>query len=491
MSHKWWVLIAMTSCVSMIFIDVTVLPVTLPTVQHELNLSETSLQWIVNAYILVLATLVLAGGRLGDRFGRRRIFCWGVLLFGLSSAFCGLSFNEPSFIFSRALQGVGGAMLFPATAAIIVDTFPEGERGRAIGIYTSVGSVFLAIGPFIGGLFTEYLSWRYVFWMNLPIAAIGFLLTMRFVDKSLTHFQKFDWPGFMTFSTGLVCIIVGLMQTHNWGWTDPIVLSLMISGVILLAFLGFVDRKVEHPYIDFKLFQNRVFTGTIIAIFCTQFVVMVTVFWNIYFQNALLFTPAETGLLNLICNAPLIITAPLGGYISDRYGPKLPTMLGFTIVAASFIWFLQVYDTKNIPLMLSALIPFGSGIPLIFTPSFTTLMEGVPERKRGLASGTANMIRQFGATLGFAIFGSIFLSLLDQRLLRAQINPEQFSGLLAKTKTAMSAFNDLSNEAQAYVWQSTVKASSDAFWGINLLALIVTILGLIAILVLYAPGKKR
>lgn len=497
--RKWWILAAMTSCVSMIFIDVTVLPVTLPTIQRTLEISEIGLQWIINAYTLVLTVLVLAGGRLGDMLGHRRIFCVGLFFFAIASAFCGLSRGEKWFIFSRALQGVGGALLIPSTGAIIIDSFPEEQRGRAMGIYVSAGSVFLAIGPFIGGVFAEYLSWRLVFWMNLPIALIGLILTLLFVPPSKGKAEHFDWLGFLTFALGITLIVVPLMQTEQWGWLSPITISLLTAGLLLLLLLCFVDRKAQDPYIDFSLFRKRLFIGSLLALFFTQFLVMVTVFWSIFLQNVLEFSPAETGLLNLISNAPIVLSAPLGGLLLDRYGPRVPAILGFTLVIGSLSWFLFIFDQKNMLLLLSAFIPFGCGIPLIFTPSLTSAMTTIPAIKRGLASGTMMTVRQLGATLGLAIFSSLFLSIsqtdfdksLAQNRETANVKSDLFSGLLSKAPHALEAFEALSSSTQEFVKRHLLSAHIRAFAEINQLAIFMAVLGFLSVLWLVHPHKME
>ena len=409
-NRKWWILSAVSSCISMIFIDISVLPVALPTIQRDLNISELGLQWIVNAYTLALTIFLMAGGRFGDRFGHRKIFSWGLLFFALGSALCGLSYYQWWFITSRMIQGVGGAMIIPTSAAIIFNAFPPEQRGKAMGLYVSIGSVFLAIGPFIGGVFTQYLIWRLVFWINLPIAAIGFLLTLFSVPKSEPHHRYFDVVGFLTSSIGITAIVVALMETKNWGWFSPWTIGLGAVGLFLLFLLWKIDRKIEDPYIPFSLFKGRNFIGCNLAIFCVQFLIMVTVFWAIYFQNVFHYTPAEAGALSLVSNLPVMFAAPLGGHLMDKRGPLAPLIIGFIFIAGALFWFLQNLETHSTLILLSAILPFGFGIPFVLTPGFTTAMAEVSPERRGLATGTISMLRQFGATLGLAVLGTVFLN---------------------------------------------------------------------------------
>ncbi|NGX37983.1 MAG: hypothetical protein K1000chlam2_01152, partial [Chlamydiae bacterium] len=477
---------AVSSCISMSFIDITVLPVALPTIQRDLNISELGLQWIINAYTLALTIFLMAGGRFGDRYGHRKIFCWGLLIFALGSALCGLSYSQWWFIVSRMIQGVGGAMIIPTSTSIIFNAFPPEQRGKAMGLYVSIGSIFLALGPFIGGVFSEYLSWRLVFWINLPIAVIGFLLTLFSVQKSESHYRYFDIIGFLTSSIGISAIIVALMETKNWGWLSPWTIGLGTLGIFLLFLLWKVDRKVEDPYINFSLFKSSTFIGCNIAIFCVQFVVMVTVFWAIYFQNVFHYSPAQAGALSLLSNLPVMIAAPFGGHLMDKRGPRLPMIIGFLCIAISLFWFLQNLETHSTLILLSAIIPFGFGIPLVLTPSFTTAMAEIAPERRGLTTGTISMLRQFGATIGLAILGSVFLNVqgtqfsedLKLNTETVQLSAKEFQGLLSKTPEALEKLKTLSKQGQAFIEQSFLTSYINGFWAINVLALVTALIGL-------------
>ncbi len=489
---KWWVLVAMTSSISMIFLDITVLPVALPTIERNLGISQIGLQWVLNAYTLALTIFVLAGGKLADKLGHRFTFCVGVLTFALTSALCGLSSEEVGFVLSRFLQGIGGALLIPSTAAIITDSFPPHQRGQAMGIYVGIGSLFLAIGPFIGGLLAQYLSWRFVFWINLPVALIGYALTMIFVPRSEKKKEPFDFWGFLLFSVAITLVVIPLMQMREWGWSSAWTLVPLFSGCLLLTLFACVDRKITHPYVDFSLFRSRLFVGCLAAAFCAQFIVMATVFWSLFFQNALTFTPSEAGLLNFLANSPLILVAPLGGWLLDKYGPRLPIVLGFSLIFFAIAWLLQVFDEKSFPWLLSALIPFGCGIPLIFTPTITATMNEVESSKRGLVSGTIMTIRQLGATLGLAIFGSLFARrtetgfylALKENPATENLDGTTFSGLLAKVPRALEALERLSSGTQQFVLEKAHEAYNSAFVSINGLTLTLSTLGLLASILL-------
>jgi len=486
-NRKWWVLFAMTSAISVIYIDITVLPVALPTIQRLLGFSDLGLQWLINAYTLTLTVFVIAGGRLGDRLGYRTAFYMGQALFGLGSLLCGISYHEWFFITSRVIQGIGATMLFPNAFAIVFSTFPPEQRGKAIGLYVSVGSVFLAMGPFIGGVFTQYLSWRLIFWINIPILLIGFFLARFSVPPFEKRETRFDYGGFVTFCLGITALIVALMQTRVWGWFSPFTIGLLVIGIFFLILLYKFDWKTDDPFLDFTLFKNRNYSGSIFATVATQMILMITIFWAMYFQNALGFSPSQAGTLTLLSNMPIIFTAPLGGHLLDKRGPLLPIIIGFFFLAGSLIWFLQILDQKNILLLLSALIPFGIGISFILTPcSITAIAEISPER-RGMATSTFSMIRQFGATLGMAMLGTIFLDVQESHFAEVlkrntetlHLDPHQFQGLLAKKSEALQALTNLSSTSQEFVKNNFLNAYIDSFWVINLVASLIAPLGLI------------
>lgn len=486
-NRKWWILAAMTASISMIFVDITVLPVVLPTLQRELNISDLGLQWIVNSYTLVLAVLILAGGRLGDIWGLKKTFCFGILTFAFASMLCGLSTSEWGMIFSRALQGIGGAFMMPATQGIIISHVPPHQRGKAMGLFVSIGSIFLALGPLIGGSLTTYLSWHYVFWINLPIAAIGLTMSLLTVPSMPGKKEKFDFRGFLIQSIGLSCIVIALMQVQKWGWNSYATLALLLIGCLMLYFLFHRKDKPHASILDFELMKAKSFSVSSSCIFLNQLGIMVTVFWAIYFQNILEFSPSKAGFYAFIANIPVLFAAPVGGFLVDRFGPRRPVMIGFSLTAFALLWFCSFLWHENVWILMPTLIPFGFGVAMIFTPSFVSMMSEVPTEKRGIASGMNGAYRQFSATLGLAIFGSlyssIYLTKLGKSLLKnpdtASLNAMQFEGLLSKSPEAMQHLNRLPANDAAYIIQSAKSAFLDAFSFINLLAALIAILGII------------
>jgi len=485
--RKWWILAAMSASVSMVFIDITVLPVALPTMSRQLHFSELGLQWIINAYTLTLTVLVLAGGRIAQMFGLKRIFSLGICLFALSSAMCGFGYTENWLIFSRVLQGASGALMVPATQAIISQSFPIKERGKAIGIFVSIGSIFLALGPLIGGYFTEYATWRYVFWINLPIAAIGVVLTQFTVPPFPSKKSRFDFIGFFTSLAGISAIVIAIMQAQQWGWTSLLTLSLLGIGIVFLYFLIQIERSKESPLIDFNLFKIPMIVPSLTAVSLTQFILMITVFWTIFFQTISHFTPSEAGNLTFISCAPLLIAAPLAGICVDRFGPKIPVAIGFTLLCFSLIWFVFIAKDSSIHGLLPSLLCFGIGVPFVFTSSSVACLNAVPAEKRAITSGLLTLSRQFSATLGLAVFGTAnmqwtnwrFTQFVKEQSSHENFDPARFDGLLSHNPNALNALQEVPPDVAAIIQESLRNASISGFYLINLAAAMIALIGLL------------
>jgi EmrB/QacA subfamily drug resistance transporter len=496
-NRKWWALGAMVSCISMMMIDQTVLPLALPTIQRDLHVSNVALQWVINAYMLGVAAFVLAGGRLADLIGRRFIFCTGSLIFAIASALGGISPNASWLIFSRALQGLGGALMGPATMAIIIDTFALGQRGKAIGIYVGAGALFLSLGPLIGGFLTNYVSWRWIFWINLPVSIVGILLALIFVAPSKPLKERFSWGSFLTFAIGTVFLVVVLMQGREWGWDSrSVIISLSISIISLILFY-ILDRRELHPAIDLSLFRTSTFTSSSVVIFFLQFVLMVTVFWGLYFQNILGYSPMETGLITSISCLPITVVPVMAGHMADRTGPKKPILIGLGILFFSFVWFIfNKYADDFVPL-IPALITFGCGIGLVNTPTSSAAISCVPTEKRGSASGTLSAIRWAGATMGVALLGSIlnniqyhtFEGLLAKNPMTDDLNPRLFEGLFSKSHDTLRALHHLKSGAANWIEASLKDAFLAAFWSVNITAGFVVFI--VFIFVLWAMKKYK
>ena len=483
--RKWWILGAMTTAVSMVFIDITVLPVALPTMSRELSFSDLGLQWIINAYTLALTVLVLAGGRLAQLLGLKKVFCCGICLFASASALCGFGNTESWLIASRILQGAGGALMLPATQAIITHSFPAHQRGKALGIFISIGSVFLALGPLIGGYFTEFATWRYVFWINLPIAAAGLTLTLLTVPPFPGQKSSFDLIGFFTNLVGISGIVIAIMQAQQWGWLSPLTLLCLGLGITLLVVMIRTERKEEFPLIDVQLIKNPSIFPSLTTAATVQFVIMITVFWAIFFQNISGYSPTKAGNITFIANIPILIAAPLAGICVDKFGPKIPICIGFSLLFLAITSFILIVKNATAVQLLPSMLCFGMGVPFVLTPSATSLLNAAPKEKRGTASGLLITSRQFSSTLALAIFGTMyhhwihwrFSLLMKEQNVGRDLSPSRFEGLLSQNPNAISALQELPSETAAIVQENLKQASISGFYLINGTAALIAIFG--------------
>lgn len=406
--NKWSLLFVTSSATGLVFLESTVMPVALPTIGKELLFSQTGLVWVVNIYLLTLLTLMLLGGRLCDLWGLRRSYGWGLILFFMGSVLAGLGFSKGWLLGGRFLQGVGGALSIPATGALIIEAFPPGMRAKAIGINTGIGSLFLVIGPVVGGFLTEYLNWRWIFWINLPVIVFVFVMSQRLIPYTQKKEEGFHFLGAFPLALGVIALVTALMQGGDWGWTSPWILGLFASAGVFFLLFAWISRKTEHPIIDFSIFKSLLFPSATFCIFITQCMLMVTVFWAIYFQQILQFSPGKSGFLILVATVPVLIMAPTAGFWADRVGPRLPILTGFILLGFSFFWFALLPFSQTIFHLLPGLLCFGCGIPMILSPSFATALSEIPPKKLGTASALVTTIRQLASTIGIALMSAIF-----------------------------------------------------------------------------------
>jgi EmrB/QacA subfamily drug resistance transporter len=416
-NRKWWVLVAMTGSLSMILLDQTVVSVALPSIQDDLDLTQTQVQWVVNAYLLAIAAGVAVGGRLCDIFDKAKIFIFGVVVFAIGSALTGLAQDETWVILARTVQGVGGALMIPPSGAIVINEFPLRERGRAMGIYAGVSMIFLSLGPLIGGLLTEW-TWRAVFWINVPVAVLTVLLTLAAKPEGKPEpGQRLDWLGTATIVPGLIALVLPLQQSSVWGWSDPRTWGLLILAVVLLAAFLLVERRARQPLIELRLFRSRNFTGDNIVLFFVQFALIgLTVFGAIFVQDILGFSAIEAGLTLLAVTLPLLVVAPRAGKLYDRIGPRVLAGAGTALAAGGLLWCGAVLGKQSYPWLVPGYVALGVGIGLIMGPANTDGMNAAARDLRGQASGVIQTVRQIGGTVGLAIMGTVVASVKNSNL---------------------------------------------------------------------------
>ncbi|MDX6667590.1 MAG: hypothetical protein QOK04_970 [Solirubrobacteraceae bacterium] len=422
-NRRWWTLGAMCFALFMIMLDNTVVNVALPSIQRDLHASLSALEWTVNAYTLTFAVLLVTGGRLGDIFGRRRMFLSGVIVFALSSAAIGVTPNDTWLIIGRAVQGIGAAFMLPATLSIVTNAFPPHERGKAIGTWAGVSAMALAIGPVVGGLLTEQVSWRAIFFLNLPVAVGAVVVTLFAARESRdeTVERVVDIPGIATLTAGLTAIVLALVEGNSWGWGSTRIVGLLIGAAIALAAFVVIELRSRVPMVDFKFFRSRSFLGANLVAFVVTFSMLAMFFFiALYLQNVLGYSPLQAGVRFLPATVVIIFMGPIAGRLSDRIGPRPLMVIGLVMASGALFWQSFVTVHRSYAFLAPAFALMGLGMGLIMSPMTTAGMNAVDRTKAGVASGVLSMSRMVGGTFGVAVLGALVTAVgrakLDQLL---------------------------------------------------------------------------
>jgi EmrB/QacA subfamily drug resistance transporter len=422
-NSRWWTLAAMCFALFMIMLDNTVVNVALPSIQRDLHASLSALEWTVNAYTLTFAVLMVTGGRLGDIFGRRRMFLFGVAVFGISSAAIGFAPTDTTLVVFRAVQGIGAAFMMPATLSIITQAFPAEQRGTAIGTWAGVSALALAIGPVLGGFLTQYVSWRAIFFINPPIAVIAVAVTLFAARESRdeTVDKTVDYPGIAAITVGLTALVLALVEGNRWHWGSTRVVSLLVIAAVGLGSFVVIEQRVKAPMVNFSFFHSRTFLGANVVGFFVSFAMLAQFFFlALYMQNILGYSPLQAGLRFLPSTLLLVVMGPLAGRLTDRVGPRPLMASGLMVVSAAV--FLQSGITVHTTYLrlLPGFVLMGIGIGLVMSPMSTAAMNAVDRTKAGAASGVLSMSRMVGGTFGVAVMGALIATIgrskIDARL---------------------------------------------------------------------------
>jgi EmrB/QacA subfamily drug resistance transporter len=470
-NRRWWTLGAMCFALFMIMLDNTVVNVALPSIQKDLGSSISGLEWTVNAYTLSFAVLLVTGGRLGDIFGRRRMFLFGVVAFGLSSAFIGFSQSDAWLVAGRAAQGIGAAFMMPATLSIISNAFPPQERGKAIGTWAGVSAMALAIGPVVGGFLVENVSWQSIFFLNVPVAIVAVFVTIAATresrDESSTH--QVDIPGVLTVSVALGALVLALVEGNSWGWGSPAIIGLFAVSIAAGVAFAYAESHSPEPMVDFRFFKSRSYVGANLVAFIVSFAMLAMFFFiALYMQNIKGYSPLEAGVRFLPSTAVIILVGPIAGRLTDRVGPKPLMTLGLLTVAASLFWQGHLTPDTSYGFLVGAFILMGLGMGLVMSPMSTAAMNAVEPQKAGVASGILSMSRMVGGTFGVAAMGALVTGLGKGRLDTLLPNlPESARGKLADSLGAGGA--QVSGQVGAAVSDAYVYALNN---GLRLAAVI-------------------
>jgi EmrB/QacA subfamily drug resistance transporter len=409
-NRKWWTLGAVAFGLFMIMLDNTVVFVALSSIQSDLHISQSELEWVVSGYALTFAVLMLTGGKLADMFGRRRIFIVGLAIFTASSLACGLATGAGFLIGARVVQGVGAALMNPATLSIIVATFPPRQRGTAIGIWVGVSAMALAIGPLIGGILTEQINWSWIFFINVPVGIVGIIVSRLFITESRdeSEEQRLDLPGLLSSAIGLFGLTYALIEGNNYGWGSARILgSLAVAAVALVTFVV-LEHRQRLPMLDLSLFKNSTFAGANVTMLLVALAMFGVFFFNsLYLGQVLGYSPIQTGAAFLPLTVLIVFVAPLAGRFSDKIGSRWLMGAGLVLLSGSLLSFSTLGVDSTFWDIVPGLVLGGFGMSLAMTPTTAAAMGSVPVDKAGVGSAVLNSMRQVGGSLGIALMGAI------------------------------------------------------------------------------------
>jgi len=422
--RRWLTLVAMTGSLSMIFIDITVVGVALPQIQSDLGMSDVSLQWVVTIYTLAMACLVALGGRVADLIGRVPAFVIGVIVFALASLVCGMATSTEALLAGRAVQGAAAALMQPASGAIVISSFAPGSRGKAMAVYVGIPLLFMVIGPVLGGEITYAASWRWCFWLNLPIAVAAIVLTVfaRPADRRSSS-RRFDPIAAVLLLVGLPSLIVGVQQGNEWGWSNAWIVSSIITGIAALALFVRLEWSKKEPLLAIGLFRDRGLLANGLVLFLMQFALNgLVIHGSTYAQYVLGYNEREAGLSLLPLLLPTLIVVHVAGRLYDRVGVRAPAIIG-TIGAAigGAITALGAW-MMNYPVIALGMAVIGAGVGFVLSPTSTDSMSRVPGDSRAQVSGLIQTMRHMGGTVGLAVIGAAVL------LTRAQLGAGDITG---------------------------------------------------------------
>jgi EmrB/QacA subfamily drug resistance transporter len=405
-----WTLAIVSLALFMVVLDNLIVTVALPSIREDLGASLQQLEWTVNAYTLAFAVTLIPGAAIGDRFGRKRTFLVGLALFTASSAAAALASGAGELVAARTTQGIGGAIVAPLTLTLLAEAFPPERRGAALGIWSGISGMGIALGPLVGGAVVSGLSWQWIFWINVPLGLALLPFAAAFLTESRGEATRLDLPGVALVTAGLFGLVFGLVRGQGEGWTSPVIVASLSIGAVLLAAFVAHERRTAHPMLPLDLFAERAFAVTNGVSFFMYFGTFGSIFLITQFvQHVMGYAPFDAGVRMLVWTGATAVTSPIAGVLAERRGPRALMALGLAMQGAALAWLAMAagVDSTNSglwpPFMLA-----GIGMGLVFAPSASALLSVVAPRRAGQASGTNNAIREIGGVFGVAVMSTIF-----------------------------------------------------------------------------------
>jgi EmrB/QacA subfamily drug resistance transporter len=419
LDRKWWTLIAVCVATFMLLLDITVVNVALPDIQQSLHSSFSDIQWVVDAYSLTLAAFLLTAGVIGDMFGRREVFATGLGIFSVASLVCGLSTNSLMLNLARAAQGVGGAVMFATSLALIAAAFSGRERGTAFGIYGAVLGGAVAVGPLVGGAITSGIGWRWIFFVNVPIGVLAIAVTLTQIQESKDpNTRRVDWIGFISFSSALFLLILGLIRGNDDGWGSTLIVGLLVGAVVLLTIFLVAEWRQTDPMLDLTLFKRPAMVGvSLAALTLSASIFALFLYLTLYIQDDLGYGPLAAGVRFLPLTVLAFVVAPIAGKLTVRIQTRYLLGFGLFLIAIGCLAMATTHASSTWTVLLPGFILAGFGIGTVNPVLASSAISVVPPERSGMASGTNSTFRQVGIATGIAGLGAIFQSQLQHKTL--------------------------------------------------------------------------
>ena len=497
--NPWLSLIAVAFGLFMVGLDGSVVSIANPEIGRDLGASTAELQWVTNSYLLALAAALILGGKLGDRFGRRRYYLIGVAGFTVASVAIGLAGTVEGVIAFRAAQGLFGALLMPNTLGMLRAVFPPHRFGMAVGIWAMVSSVSTALGPIVGGLLVEHVSWESVFYINAPIGVVALIFSALVLPESRnsTGRHRFDVPGVLMLAAGLIVLIFGVVKGETWGWTAVSTIATILAGLLILIVFGWFETRQEHPLLPMRLFRSPALTIGAIITAINFFTLLGSIFYiMLYLQNVRGYSPVWAGVLTLPLSIASVVASPLGAALTDRFGPRLTMPLGMVLQGAASFGLTGLEAGSGYGAMWPSFIGLGLGIGMVMSASSEAIVGNAPVRDAGVAGGLQATMLQIGGALGT----SVLISLISSRvgatlvgdLVAAGVPSPVAEGLAGARDAVAMGVAPVSADMPEQVRAAIIEGSAQAFLGgVHTAALVAGLLCVLGAVVAVAGIRRR